>query len=115
MPSLPTVTRLWIRWWGVGKENGSLSASDSALLLRSSQAGFARRFVRNRLSVIGLVLIGLVLIMFFVLPFLVPFEPLKQDLGNSLSPPSWEHLFGADFQADVSRVIYGGQLSLLVG
>lgn len=47
---------------------------------------------------------------------LAPFDPLKQDLMNTLKAPSTEHWFGTDqLGRDIlSRVIYGSRVSLLV-
>jgi len=49
--------------------------------------------------------------------FIAPNDPNQQDLANLLSPPSWEHLMGTDsLGRDVlSRMLYGGRISLLVG
>ncbi len=49
-------------------------------------------------------------------PYLVPYDPLADDLLNSLSPPSAEHLFGTDqLGRDVlSRVIVGSRDILAV-
>lgn len=46
-----------------------------------------------------------------------PYEPNQQDLANLLSPPNWEHWMGTDsLGRDVlSRMLYGGRISLLVG
>lgn len=48
---------------------------------------------------------------------IAPYDPHKQNLANLLSPPSLEHIMGTDaLGRDVlSRVIYGGRVSLIVG
>ncbi|WP_424627805.1 ABC transporter permease [Bradyrhizobium sp. SYSU BS000235] len=50
-------------------------------------------------------------------PLLAPFDPLQIRPRARLQAPSWIHLFGTDgLGRDVlSRVLYGGQVSLLVG
>jgi peptide/nickel transport system permease protein len=50
-------------------------------------------------------------------PVLAPHDPLRQDLGNALAPPSARHLLGTDnVGRDVlSRVIWGTRISLLAG
>lgn len=50
-------------------------------------------------------------------PLLVPYDPLKIDLEDTLRAPSREHIFGTDNQGrDVfSRVIYGSRISLGIG
>lgn len=49
--------------------------------------------------------------------FISPFDPNQQDLANLLSGPSWDHIMGTDsLGRDVlSRIFYGGRVSLLVG
>jgi len=48
---------------------------------------------------------------------LAPFDPLKQDTFNRLQPPDRVHRMGLDdYGRDIlSRVIYGGRVSLTVG
>ena len=56
-------------------------------------------------------------------PYLVPYDPYRQDLLQRLKPPvwyadgSWAHLFGTDnYGRDLlSRLIYGSRISILVG
>jgi peptide/nickel transport system permease protein len=50
-------------------------------------------------------------------PVIAPYDPIVQDLGVMLQPPSKDHIFGTDnFGRDIfSRVIYGGRYSLLAG
>jgi oligopeptide transport system permease protein len=86
------------------------------------------RFRRNRLAVIGLVIV----ILFIVLAIgaRVPTtpgglwrllhiaqDPFQQDVTNSVAPPSLQHLFGTDaLGRDVfSRALYGSSISLSIG
>jgi len=56
-------------------------------------------------------------------PYLVPYDPYRQDLMERLKPPvwsaggSWAHLLGTDnYGRDLlSRLIYGSRISILVG
>jgi len=78
---------------------------------------FVRAFFRRRIAVVALV-VSLIVIFVGVCPSLFsPYDPIKQDVINRLSPPSTEHLFGTDtFGRDVlSRVIHGTTVSLKVG
>jgi len=76
------------------------------------------RFLKqNPLSFVGTAVI-LISVLFSVLVPVLPLQdPLYQDVTKRLSAPSAEHLFGTDnFGRDVlSRVIWGGRISLLVG
>ena len=67
------------------------------------------------------VLVGATIVLFWVLcaifgPYAVPYDPLADDILNSLTPPSREHWFGADqLGRDVfSRVIMGSRDILTV-
>lgn len=74
-------------------------------------------FKKNRLALVGLVIVvGLVVVGFFA-PYLSPYSVREQDLPHRLSKPSWKHPFGRDeFGRDIlSRVIYGARVSLWVG
>jgi ABC-type dipeptide/oligopeptide/nickel transport system permease subunit len=86
-----------------------------------------KRFVRNPLSVAGLIIIiGLVVIAIFA-PLIAPDDPDKQDLGRidpvkgfiagTFQSPSGAHWFGTDdVGRDVfSRVLYGSRIALEVG
>ncbi|MDR0882559.1 MAG: ABC transporter permease [Candidatus Adiutrix sp.] len=78
---------------------------------------FLRRYARNRLALMGA---GLVLTLFLVsaaAAWLAPHDPDQPDLPHRLQPPGQEHLLGTDsLGRDVlSRLIWGGQVSLKVG
>jgi len=76
-----------------------------------------RQFVRNRTAVAGLAFLVLICAVTLLAPVLAPYDPVKIQLASKLHPPSFLHWFGTDhFGRDVlSRVIYGGRVSLLVG
>jgi peptide/nickel transport system permease protein len=80
--------------------------------------GGVLRFLRkNPLTVVGLaVVVAWVLIGIFA-PVVAPHPPLKQNLVDRLDPPSGQYLFGTDqLGRDVlSRVLYGGRISLPAG
>src|SRR5690606_12069600 len=50
-------------------------------------------------------------------PWIAPHDPFHNDLMMMLQPPSWAHPFDTDeLGRDIlSRVLYGGQLSILEG
>ncbi len=76
-----------------------------------------QRFRRNRLAVIGALIILLIVLMAIFAPLLAPYDPTEQDYEALLLPPSWEHPFGTDdLGRDIlSRIIYGSRYTLLVG
>lgn len=78
---------------------------------------FLRRFVQNKLAIVGFVITSFYLTVSFVGPLLIPHDPHTVGLGPALQPPSSEHWLGTDqLGRDVfSRVIVGGRISILVG
>lgn len=78
---------------------------------------FVRKFLNNRLAVIGLVVFTIILLASIFAPLLTPWDPTAINLRAINKPPSWEHWFGTDKTGrDVfARVLYGGRISILVG
>jgi peptide/nickel transport system permease protein len=77
-----------------------------------------RRFRRSKLAMAGTILIGLLVLAAVLAPLIAPFDPIKdEDLTRADRAPSRTYLMGTDGQGrDVlSRVIYGAQISLVVG
>jgi ABC-type dipeptide/oligopeptide/nickel transport system permease subunit len=76
-----------------------------------------RRFRRNRLAVVGVVMIAVVAIVGIFAPLLVPFDPHQQNLDNTQASPGAAHWFGTDQvgRDQLSRVIYGARVALFVG
>ncbi|MDH5406774.1 MAG: ABC transporter permease [Candidatus Aminicenantes bacterium] len=74
-------------------------------------------FKKNRLALVGLIIVAGLLVVGLFAPFLSPYSVREQDLPNRLSQPSWKHPFGRDeFGRDIlSRVIFGARVSLWVG
>ncbi len=93
---------------------GPTAASPLRRILASPAA---RRFLRNRGAVVGLVLVACLVAVAVLAPVLAPYDPVAQDLRARLRPPSAEHWFGTDeFGRDVlSRVVYGARISLVTG
>lgn len=76
-----------------------------------------KKFRKNRLALIGLVvLVGIIFAAIFA-PFLCRYSPTEQNLLLRLQPPSSEHFLGTDeYGRDIfSRLLYGARVSLLVG
>jgi peptide/nickel transport system permease protein len=75
-----------------------------------------RRLYRNKLAVVGLVIIVALLIVAIFGPFLSPYDFLSQSIEGRNEAPSWAHWFGTDgLGRDVlSRLIYGARTALMV-
>ncbi len=76
-----------------------------------------RIFTSNFLFTLGTVICVFWIIASVFAPLIAPYDPIAQDLSIKLQAPSLAHLFGTDnFGRDIlSRVLYGGRYSLLVG
>ena len=74
-------------------------------------------FARNRLGVVGLLLVMVFVLMACFAPWLAPADANKQVLRDQLQPSSSAHLLGTDdVGRDIlSRIIIGSRVSLLVG
>ncbi len=78
---------------------------------------FALRFMRNRSAVVGGIIFAMVGLTAILAPTLAPTAPDAQDFSAMLAPPGASHPFGTDEQGRdlLSRVIYGGRISLRIG
>ena len=76
-----------------------------------------RAFKKNKLSVVGLVIVTFMLLVALFAPLIAPYDPYKMDVVHMLKAPSAQHIFGTDDMGrDVfSRVVYGARISLFVG
>jgi len=79
-----------------------------------------RRFFKNRLSILGLVIMALVLFAALFAPFITPYpEDAKGNVHFERihQKPSGEHIFGTDEVGNdiFSRVVFGARYSLLMG
>jgi peptide/nickel transport system permease protein len=73
--------------------------------------------LKNRLAVMGAILVLLVFILSILAPVAAPYDPSVIDIKNILAGPSMAHPFGTDdLGRDVlSRMLWGGRVSLKVG
>jgi ABC-type dipeptide/oligopeptide/nickel transport system permease subunit len=98
---------------------GAAESQASALGIRvQTQYGDVwRRFLRNKLAVVGLVMVALVFVTAVAAPVIAPHDPKVQDMSNTLAPPSSSHLLGTDENGrdQLSRVIYGSRIAVIVG
>jgi peptide/nickel transport system permease protein len=66
---------------------------------------------------VGIAIVIIYLFVAIFAPLLAPYDPLAQDVMNSLAPPSRAHLLGTDSLGRdlLSRLIYGARIDLLLG
>ena len=101
---------------GTATPLGGILAPSPGVLLR-------RRVFGHAGLMIGTMVLGAVIAMAALAPWLAPHDPYDQDLARRLIPPIWHekgvwaHPFGTDMLGRdyLSRLIYGSQISLLIG
>ena len=88
----------------------------SDLRKRSQARDIWARFRRNKLAMLGMVIVALVVLSCVFAGVISPYDPAKQNLGERFLMPSLQHPFGTDnYGRDLfTRVLYGGRISLLV-
>ena len=76
-----------------------------------------RRFKKNYLAMLGLVVLGLLVLFSFVGPMFSQFNFFTNNLDELYASPSWIHPFGTDdLGRDImTRIMYGGRISLEIG
>jgi peptide/nickel transport system permease protein len=100
---------------GIAPIEGALPAGKRRS--NSQWADIWRRYRKNKLAVVGLVVVGLLILLALLGPFLEPYAPRDQNLTNTLKGPSAEHIMGTD---ELGRDLYSGMLqglglALIVG
>jgi peptide/nickel transport system permease protein len=95
----------------------TMDGAAGSLQTTSESQRLWRTFTRNRISVVGLIIVILITLVAIFAPLLAPHDPLAQSARNRLAPPSAEYPLGRDdFGRDIlSRTLYGARVSLLVG
>ena len=86
-------------------------------MLGAFQSRRFRRFKRNRLAIVGTVIVLFVIMIAILASWIAPYDPLRQDYDALLLPPSYHHIMGTDeFGRDLfSRVVYGSRYALMIG
>lgn len=76
-----------------------------------------RRLLRNKLAIVGMIILGMFLLFALFASSIAPYDPTDQNLALRRQPPSPAHPFGLDdLGRDIlSRVIHGSRVSLHVG
>ena len=73
-------------------------------------------FMKNRLAVVGLLIIVIFIVIAVLAPVIAPYDPVETNIGNRLQPLSFAHYFGTDEMGrDIfSRIVWGSRLTLYV-
>nr|WP_276532447.1 oligopeptide ABC transporter permease [Cytobacillus horneckiae] len=77
---------------------------------------FLRKFMKNKLAVIGAVFLFIIILASILAPVITPYSFEQVNLMAKLHPPSADYWLGTDrYGRDIfTRLMYGGQISLMV-
>lgn len=83
---------------------------------RSQMRDVWRRLRRNKLAMVGMIIVLVLILAAVFAPLIAPYDYAAQDLANMKCWPCLAHPLGTDdYGRDIlSRIIYGGRVSLLV-
>jgi len=83
----------------------------------NTQTTLFKKALSNPLSLVGFIIIICVFLLSMLAPIIAPYDPNYIDVKAILLDPSMQHWMGTDgLGRDVlSRMLYGGRISLLVG
>lgn len=78
---------------------------------------FWYKLKQNKMTMVGIVILGLIVLLSLIVPLISPYDPNKIDLMSKFQGPSASHWFGTDeVGRDIfTRIFYGAILSLGVG
>jgi peptide/nickel transport system permease protein len=91
-----------------------MSNSSRTPLALPAWSAMRGRAPRSRATVFGASVLALVTLAALAAPWLVPYDPLLQDISRRLAPPSTMHLLGTDSLGRdlLSRLLYGARATL---
>ncbi len=99
-------------------ETSDMTSSDeNALDAAGMGTKLVRRFMRNRMATVGVVILLFIIIIAVFAPWIAPYSPQAQNLRRRFETSSSDHWFGTDeLGRDIfSRIVYGSRVSLMVG
>lgn len=84
---------------------------------RASRSRSLKPWYQNGPLVAGMIIVGLLVLVAALAPVIAPYDPIQQDLKNTLQAPDALHWLGTDkFGRDVlSRLLWGAQVNLRIG
>lgn len=76
-----------------------------------------KRLLKNKISVVGFLLVLFVTSIGLLSPLISPHDPLKHNIISRFAAPSWQNIGGTDrYGRDIlSRTIWGARVSLSIG
>ena len=76
-----------------------------------------RRLIRNRMAVLGGIIVVALLLVALLADVIAPYSPTKQDYAAIFQPPGSRYILGTDNlgRDQLSRLIYGARVAVAVG
>lgn len=101
------------------QESNTVGAGNIAVLEENSitnRQRFIRAFLRNRIAMVGLIIVCIMIFSAVFAPWIAPHDPNELHVRDRLTPPNIEYPLGTDeFGRDIlSRLMYGAQISLVI-
>jgi len=98
------------------KQTEVIELNSKELASRGQRQRFIRAFLRNRIAIIGLVIVIIMVLSAIFAPVIAPHDPNETHVRDRISPPSLEYPMGTDdFGRDIfSRILYGARISLVI-
>lgn len=75
------------------------------------------RFMKNKLAVIGVIVLLLIVLAAIFAPVLTDHDPIESNMSKIENHPSSEHILGTDASGhdNFARLLYGARVSLIIG
>ena len=101
----------------VEKKPININDSEEEQEILSPWKMFVRKFKKNKIAVVGLIIFIVMILSALFAPFLTPHDPYEMDYSQINKPPSKEHWLGTDEVGRdyLTRILYGGRVSMKVG
>lgn len=96
---------------------GRFEQSELGAVASMAWRATGRAFRMNATTSIGAVALLVIVLSALLAPWIAPYDPLEQNILESLQPSSALHWLGTDYYGrdTLSRILYGARLSLLIG
>jgi peptide/nickel transport system permease protein len=109
--SIESAPRQTLRQWLLSEMPSSRRQAIAGVLYRGTSA-----LVSNPAALAGLLIVGALIVIAALAPFITGISPIAQDLASRLAPPSGAHWFGTDeLGRDIfSRTVYGARVTLTI-
>ena len=102
---------------GREKEQEFIFGDSEGMRAHESMGSIIWRRFRHHPGAMASSALLIILVLALILASFSPYDPEESNIARRLEPPSWEHPFGTDGLGRdlLTRVLYGGRISITVG